>query len=202
MKHFEKLFTALKYYLIGKNYYNALKALQFARTHHCGFRKDGSTPEFQHQLEICMYLMTLKDLENEETVLTTALLHDSIEDYEISIEEIETKFGKEVTKCVWLLTKQYKNQKKNMDLYFEEISKNPIASLVKGADRIHNVQSMIGVFSKEKQIKYIDEVEKCFLPMIKKAKSNFPSQGAAYFNIQHMLISQVHLVRAIHEDKK
>jgi (p)ppGpp synthase/HD superfamily hydrolase len=199
MKKFDKLFTALKYYLIGKNYYKALKALQFAREHHSGFRKDGSTPEFHHQLAICMYLMTLKNVENEETVLITALLHDTIEDSHVSPEEMEEKFGKEVAQCVWLLTKQYKNEKKNTEAYFSDISKNAVASLVKGADRIHNVQTMINVFSKEKQIAYLKEVETYFLPMIKKAKYSFPEQGAAYYNIQHMLESQIQLFNAIHK---
>ena len=197
MKRFDKLFVAFKYFLMGRKYFLALKALEFARNHHCGLRKDGNTPEFQHQLEIAMYLSTLPNLPQEEVVYTVAILHDVMEDYEVSPEEMEKRFGKEVMDTVWLLTKKYKGNKKDEKQYFKDISENAIAALVKGADRIHNVQSMLNVFSKEKQAKYLEEVEQNFLPMIKQAKYRFPEHSGAFFNIQHMLKSQVDLFRAI-----
>jgi hypothetical protein len=70
-----------------------------------------------------------------------------------------------------------------------------VASIVKGADRVHNVNSMVGVFTKEKQARYAGEVEKYFLPMLKQARKNFPEQLDAYFNIMHMLRSQVNLLK-------
>jgi len=55
---------------------------------------------------------------------------------------------------------------------------------------------MIGVFSKEKQKSYMKDVEDYFLPMIKKASYNFPNQTSAYFNIKHLLKSQLELIGA------
>lgn len=198
MTSFNKLFISLKYYMLGRRYYVALKALDFARLKHYGTRKDGVTPEFQHQVEITLFLSTLKDVQNEEEVLAAALLHDVMEDYDISVHEMQGKFGKKLTDIVWLLTKKYQGKKKNLSEYFDLISSDPVASLVKGADRINNVQTMVGVFSKDKQQSYVLEVEQYFLPMIKRAKYQFPEQSAAYFNISHMLKSQVALVKAIH----
>lgn len=192
-KH-DKLFTALKYYLVGRNYHLALKALQFSRTHHDGFRKDGVTPEFQHQLEICHYLITLKDLMNEELIITCSLLHDVMEDYDIPFETMEKEFGDAVTKIVFTLSKTYQGQKKDMVTYFSAITKCPVASIVKGADRIHNLQSMPEVFSEKKQHEYLEEVKQYFLPMIKSASYAFPKQSLAYFNIKHMLKSQIYLI--------
>lgn len=204
MNRFEKLFTALKYYLIGRDFVKAQKALQFARSYHTGKRKDKVTAEFQHQLEICMYLTTLKiNPLMEEELLMVALLHDIMEDYGISMEEMEQKFGKSVTRRVWLLTKKYKGViTKPLELYFKDIADDEITSLAKGADRIHNLQTMIDVFSDEKQLSYVEEVEKYFLPMIKQAKYNFPEQGAAYFNIQLMLQNQIQLVKKSLNNKK
>jgi (p)ppGpp synthase/HD superfamily hydrolase len=196
MPNYDKLFVSLKYYLLGKGYYNALKALDFARSHHTGLRKDKVTPEFQHQIEICLYILTLKNVNNEELVITASLLHDVQEDYGVTPAELESKFGKRVSEVVWLLTKKYQGKMKDPDFYFDEISKDPVASIVKGSDRIHNVQSMVGVFTKEKQQKYLTEVEKKFLPMIKRAKYNFPEQTEAYFNIMHMLKSQINLIQS------
>jgi (p)ppGpp synthase/HD superfamily hydrolase len=197
MDKFNKLFVSLKYFLYGRNYFLALKALEFARKYHQGVRKDGVTKEFQHQLEIALYCTTLSALPDEEKVLATALLHDVVEDYNVPREEIKLLFGEQIEEAVWILTKEFKGVKKSYDSYFNDISNNPIAAIVKGADRIHNVQTMLGVFSKEKQERYLEEVETYFLPMIKQAKYNFPEHSAAFFNIQHMLKSQVQLFKAI-----
>lgn len=53
---------------------------------------------------------------------------------------------------------------------------------------------MGGVFSKEKQVSYINEVEKFFLPMTKETSYNFPEKISAYFNIKHVLKSQIRLI--------
>ncbi len=197
-KNFDKLFISLKFYLLGRRYFTALKALDFARLKHSGLRKDGVTPEFQHQIEIALYLSTLRDVSHEESLLTVSLLHDVMEDFNISKDEMEARFGAELTKTVWLLTKKFNGIKKDYPSYFDAIGSDAIASLVKGADRINNVQTMVGVFSEEKQKEYIHEVETYFLPMLKRAKYNFPEQTAAYYNIIHILKSQVQLVKAIH----
>jgi (p)ppGpp synthase/HD superfamily hydrolase len=198
LSHYEKLFLVLKHYLRGRGYATALRALSFARSYHVGKRRDGVTPEFEHQLSIALYLTTLKDVMDEEKAVTCALLHDVMEDYDVGIEEIEARFGSDVARTVWLLTKTHRGVKKDPDTYFAEIADDPIASLVKGADRIHNVQSMVGVFSIEKQKAYIEEVETYFMPMLKRAGYNFPEQTAAYYNIRQMLKSQLQLLKAHH----
>jgi (p)ppGpp synthase/HD superfamily hydrolase len=202
MERYNKLFISLKYYLVGRRYHTALKCLTFARSYHTGTRKDGVSPELMHQVEIALYITTLKDIVDEELVLCAALLHDIVEDYNISLVEMEAKFGRELTQIVWLLTKKDRKIVKDPFQYFDEIAKDRVASIVKGADRIHNVQSMIGVFSTEKQKKYVQEVKDHFLPMIKRAKDNFPEQTAAYFNIENLLKVQIALIDAIHKTGK
>lgn len=194
---YEKLFISLRYYLLGKAYFTALRALDFAKLHHTGLRKDGVNPELIHQIEICLYITTLKNLGNEQLCLTVALLHDLLEsDFGVSPKDIEFRFGKDSADAVWLVTKTYQGKDKDLNTYFEEISKCPVASIVKGADRINNVQSMVGVFTKEKQKAYLKEVEDKFLPMIKRAKHSFPEQSSEYFNIEHILKSQINLIQS------
>lgn len=201
MDNFDKLFTGLKYFLLGRNYHLAVKALEFARKHHTGLRKDCKSPEMKHQVSICHYLMTLKDLQNEEMIFVCALLHDVMEDKNIPMEIMNQEFSPEVTKIVLTLSKKYQGNKKEYKIYFQEISECPVASIVKGADRIHNLQNMVGVFSIPKQKEYAKEVEDYFLPMIKKASYNFPKQTGAYLNIKHLLKSQLELITAIHDSK-
>lgn len=193
LNQYEKLRISLRYFLIGKEFFRAADALEFAAQHHCGLRKDGITPEYQHQVEIAHYIRTLlPTLAYPEDTLIAALLHDVSEDYDVSISEIASRYGERVAAAVFLLDKNGKTTEN----YFQGIAGNEIASVVKGADRMHNLQSMVGVFSIDKQKKYVAEVEGEFLTMLKTARRNFTRQEAAYENIKHVLISQVELLKA------
>ncbi len=198
---YQKLFIAMRYWLIGmsehdQQYGLALKALEYAKQIHIGFRKDGKTPEFQHQIEIVHYLRTLyKGLMFPGHTMAAAFLHDVPEDYDIPFEEIESLFGERVTKAVHLLTKQYRGEKKEMSVYFDEMAHCPIASVIKGADRINNHQTMHPVFTNEKQKSYIEETETYIIPMLKKARHIHIEQEYIYENIKFVLNSQSVLVK-------
>lgn len=204
MTVFEKKLLVLRQQLVGARYFNALAALEFARRYHNGTRKDGVTPEFQHQVEIALYALTLPDLIYREEVIATILLHDVREDYGVSDHEIRTLFDSHVfadrvADAVECMTKEFRGVKKNESALFEQMSQNPIASIAKGCDRIHNLQSMVGVFKLEKQKQYIEEVFELFFPMLKRARRLFSHQVNAYENIKHMLQSQIELIRAVHK---
>jgi (p)ppGpp synthase/HD superfamily hydrolase len=199
MEKFSKRRISLHYWLLGKGYLKALKAMDFAAEYHKGTRKDGVTPEFDHQISIAHYVRTLlPSLEFAEETLCVIFLHDVCEDYHVSREEIERQFGTRVADAVWRMTKTWRGQKMDEARLFEAMAECPIASIAKGADRIHNLQSMVGVFTPEKQKTYMGEVRDLFLPMLKKARKLFPQQEAAYENIKHMLTSQLELIGAIH----
>ncbi len=197
---YQKLFIAIRYWLIGMSqndpqYINTINALEYAKNIHIGFRKDGKTPEFQHQIEIAHYLRTLyKGLLHPGATMAAAFLHDVPEDYDISFEEIEERFGKQVRDAVHLLTKKYRGEKKEMDQYFDEMAHCPIASVIKGADRINNHQSMHPVFTEEKQRSYMEETKTYIIPMLKKARHLHVQQEFIYENIKFVLNSQMILV--------
>jgi (p)ppGpp synthase/HD superfamily hydrolase len=195
MNRFEKLRIFLRAYFLGKGFYRAADALEFAGKYHNGTRKDGITPEYQHQLEICQYIRTLEPylLFPEDTYIA-ALLHDTKEDYGVLLNVIQAKYGESAAVAVDLLDKNGKEP----CTYFNGVEVNAIASVVKGADRINNVQSMVGVFSLEKQLKYVDEVEKYFIPMLKSARKLFLKQEPVYQNMLHMLRSQLQFLKHIH----
>ncbi len=96
-----------------------------------------------------------------ETALQSALLHDTLEDTDISIEDLRKNFGDKVCRCVSALTK-------NMNLPKEERMKDSLnrilkegrdASIVKLADRITNLQIPPSYWSKEKKELYLAEAE-------------------------------------------
>ena len=198
--NFSKLKLATRYWLYGRKYHLAVTAMEFAHKYHSGLRKDKTTPEFHHQLSIASYIRTLPDLEFPEETLAVAFLHDVVEDYDISLAEIERRFNKNISYSVGLLSKKINGYEIKTEEYYFGMIGDPIASIVKGSDRIHNFQTMSGVFGDSKQKKYIKECVDYILPMLKKARRKFPQQEPAYENIKHVLLSQIGLINIALKD--
>lgn len=210
----KKRLLVLRHLFVGAGFYEALAALEFAAAHHIGTRKDGVTPEFDHQIQIALHAFTLPDLVHREATMATIMLHDVPEDYDVSSTEVRSIFSNRdfailVSEAVSLMTKTFRGRKLYVadaterdnglpteDEFFDRMAENAIASIGKLCDRVHNLQSMVGVFSKEKQAGYIDEVERLFLPMLKAAKRRHPRQTLAYENLKWTLTSQVSLIKA------
>jgi (p)ppGpp synthase/HD superfamily hydrolase len=212
--NFSKRYIALKFELKGLGFFNAMKALELGKDIHNHYkkenkksvklpdgeiktRKDGITPDFQHQIEIALYILTLKDIKPEilETVLICALLHDLLEDHPtvISEKKLEDMFGSTVLKTLHTLNK---NNFSDYPSYFKAISEDLIAGIVKLSDRKHNMQSMqSGNFTISKQDEYTDEVVSYFLPTAKTLRKNFPEYTSTFYNIEYFLKAQVQLVR-------
>lgn len=95
--------------------------------HHGQLDKNG-VPYIFHSFHIAEQM-------TDEYTTCTALLHDVVEDTDITIGELEKIFPREVTDAVNLLTHD-----KNDDYfdYINKISSNPIAKAVKIADLKHN----------------------------------------------------------------
>ena len=74
------------------------KAIEFAAMAHDGMvRKKDKTPYILHPLEASVIVSSMTD---DEAVISAAVLHDVVEDTEITIEEIEEKFGSRVRTLV------------------------------------------------------------------------------------------------------
>lgn len=202
---FTKKKLALRNQLIGANYFHALAAFEFAEKLHTGYRKDKVTPEFQHQIEIALHALTLPNLMFREEVISAIMLHDVREDFDVSDGEIRdifwnsTQFQERVAGAVERVTKKFRGTSKDLAVMFEEMSRCPIASIVKGCDRVNNVNTMVGVFGIDKQKQYCGEVRELFLPMLKVARRNFPHQVNAYESIKFTLNTQLNLISAIHQ---
>jgi (p)ppGpp synthase/HD superfamily hydrolase len=200
-RHIKQL-SVMRGWLGGRSYFKAASALEFVRQLEQGVRKDGMTPKFHHQLSIARLISTLgPHLLHVEDTICAAFLHDALEDHSdiITREMLELRFGKQVADAVWHLSKKCGGINKSYDTYFDEMSSDPIASMVKLADRAHNVQTMLDVFDIEKQKKYLSEVDTYFFPMCKKARRNFPQQYAGYENLKILLRCQTGLIRHMHQ---
>lgn len=78
-----------------------LSALRFAAYQHRHQRRKGAdqTPYINHPIEVANILLNEAAV-SDETVLIAALLHDTVEDTETTLEEIERRFGKTVSAVV------------------------------------------------------------------------------------------------------
>jgi len=203
--HFDKTKAALRYQLMGRascdeRWYVAVTALDLGLQYHTGFRKDGVTPEFQHQVMIALHLLTLeKNMIDAPRTIADALLHDLGEDYgdQISFEEIGERTDKIVEGDCRLLAKEYRGEKKSVREYFDPMSKNFRISIVKGGDRVHNLSTMAGVFKLAKQIDYCDETEEHFFEFLKLARRNFPRQEPIYENLKFTMRTQIQIFRSV-----
>lgn len=186
MTRYNKISIVLESYLKGKGYNKALLAFHEAKKVHSKDKdgnialRDDGTPAFQHQIEICLFIMTLKEVSFEEETFAVALLHDIREDYGIEHSYIKERYGKKIADAVEKLTKKFNGEKKDTQVYFDSIATCPISSIVKLADRIHNVSSMVGTFTIKRQEKYVKEINDYFYPLIKKSLKNFPQQHMSY----------------------
>ena len=195
---FQKRAISLRYWLQGRGYFQALKAMDFAQAIHCGTRKDLFTPEFDHQISIAHYLRTLTpSLLHPEATFCAVFGHDVGEPpYNIPRAEYEPIFGELASNAIEAMTKKYRNVVLPENEVFARIARDPLASIVKPADRVHNLQSMQGVFGPAKQRSYVEDVKRVFLPSIKISRRLYPEQEAAYENVKHVLVSQIALIEA------
>jgi (p)ppGpp synthase/HD superfamily hydrolase len=176
-------------------YYVTLAAFDYAEKHHTGLRKDGVTPEFNHQLNILGFMYTqIKNIQQPWLVLAVILLHDTLEDNNELEDEIIALFP-DVYPFVNRISKVRRGQKlKNAD-YYAPMASCPVCSLAKGADRLHNLTTMVGVIKLDKLQEAIDETEEFVLPMLKLAKQSARKQTSAYELIKSLINVELNNIR-------
>ena len=132
------------------------QAIIFAVRAHEGQRRRGeSTPYIIHPMEVAAICASMT---SDEDVLAAAVLHDTVEDTDVTVEEIREIFGDEIADAVALMT--HANGVPYMD-YVKEIGKNPLARKVKLADLTHNMD--IRRIRNPRQKDY-DRIEKKYKP--------------------------------------
>lgn len=135
------------------------KALKFATHAHEGqVRKYTGDPYIVHPIAVSKIVESVTD---DKEVICAALLHDTVEDTDVSLEQLENEFGSRVALLVENLTDistlDQGNRKTRKKIDLEHTAKAvPEAKTVKLADLIHNSASITKYDSKFSEI-YMNE---------------------------------------------
>jgi (p)ppGpp synthase/HD superfamily hydrolase len=134
------------------------KGLAFAKYYHGSQMRKSGEPYYSHPIVVAEMV---SDYIFKSDVLVAALLHDTVEDTELTLSEIESEFNPRVAQIVDRLTRKKhfsENRKQtSAETIIELINYKDFDSiLVKICDRIHNI-STIKSMNKQKQIKIFDE---------------------------------------------
>lgn len=171
---------------------NTLSALPFAKKAHEGqYRKNSDTPYFYHPVNLAYHCLML-DI-NEDEVLAAAILHDVVEDCGVDFDQLPVNDG--VKDIVRLVTKEegYNNRK-----YYQDISENARAALIKCLDCCNNLTTMSWGFTREGQIYYIKETEKYIMPLLETVKTVKEYEKAAWlleYQLKAMLDIYKHMIQ-------
>lgn len=119
-------------------------AILFAATCHSGqYRKDGKTPYINHPLQVVHHLVHLANVQDEDT-LCAAVLHDVVEDTDVTAADIELRFNSRISSIVLELTDQKhlsNNERKLLQIENARFL-TPEARLIRISDKICNVYDM------------------------------------------------------------
>ena len=157
-------------------------AYYFAERCHNGQMRKSGEPYIAHPLEIALYL---SDLRLDDETIAASLLHDVVEDCDVSLDELSKRFSPEIAKLVDGVTKLTRLDSRIHEplsslsegsddpdsLYAESLRKMLVAMaedirvvLIKLADRLHNMKTL-DALPAEKQRRIAQETLDIYSPL-------------------------------------
>ena len=145
------------------------KAYEFSLEHHSGQTRASGEPYLVHPLEVAA---VLSEMRLDTTAIAAGLLHDSVEDTQVTVEEIKAEFGEQVAHIVEGVTKISKLEfASREEAQAESVRKMVLAMvddirvvLIKLADRLHNMRTLQHL-SPERQQKIARETQEIYAPI-------------------------------------
>ena len=144
-------------------------AFEMAVDAHKTMRRKSGEPYILHPIAVAKICVEEIGLGIRSTIC--ALLHDTVEDTDITLEDVQREFGAEITKIVDGLTKistvmdaNSSQQAENFKKILLTLTDDPRVILIKLADRLHNMRTMDSM-KREKQLKIASETVYVYAPL-------------------------------------
>ncbi|MDA9728574.1 bifunctional (p)ppGpp synthetase/guanosine-3',5'-bis(diphosphate) 3'-pyrophosphohydrolase [Acidimicrobiaceae bacterium] len=196
-KEVNKLYDKLLGYFNPKDQAYINRAFQYAYDGHNGQNRKSGEPYITHPLHVAIYLC---ELNFDKETIAAALLHDLIEDTDISYEDLKKEFGEEVADIVDGVTKLDKiKYSSNEEAKADAIRKMVIAMskdirvlILKLADRLHNIQT-IEYHQDWKQEKIANETLYVYAPL---------AHRLGFQSIKHVLEDKSFKILHANQDKE
>ncbi|NML20571.1 bifunctional (p)ppGpp synthetase/guanosine-3',5'-bis(diphosphate) 3'-pyrophosphohydrolase [Pseudoflavitalea sp. G-6-1-2] len=144
-------------------------AFEMAADAHKTMRRKSGEPYILHPLAVARICVEEIGLGVRSTIC--ALLHDTVEDTDITLEDIEREFGGEIARIVDGLTKistvidvNASQQAENFKKILLTLTDDPRVILIKLSDRLHNMRTLDSM-KREKQLKIASETVYVYAPL-------------------------------------
>ncbi|MFN0022631.1 MAG: RelA/SpoT family protein [Parvularculaceae bacterium] len=146
------------------------RAYVFSMVAHGGQTRKSGDPYFIHPLAVAGILA---DLKADPATVVTALLHDVVEDTDVTVDDIAARFGDEIAHLVDGVTKLAKielksaasKQAENFRKLVMAMADDMRVLLVKLADRLHNMRTLHHVPDPEKRQRVAMETMEIYAPL-------------------------------------
>lgn len=145
------------------------KAYVCAKTAHEGQFRFSGEPYVYHPLKVALILT---ELELDVTTIAAGLLHDTLEDTDVTSEMLVTEFGEEIYQLVEGVTKlsrimfesREERQAESLRKMFLAMARDIRVVMIRLADRLHNMRTL-DYLSEEKQQKIAEETLEIYAPL-------------------------------------
>lgn len=169
IRHYRALLRSLKSKLKKGDKELVRHAFEMAADAHKTMRRKSGEPYILHPIAVAMICVEEIGLGVRSTIC--ALLHDTVEDTDISLEDVEREFGTEIARIVDGLTKistvmdtNTSQQAENFKKILLTLTDDPRVILIKLADRLHNMRTLDHM-KQEKQLKIASETVWVYAPL-------------------------------------
>lgn len=144
-------------------------AFEMAADAHKSMRRKSGEPYILHPIAVAQIAVEEIGLGVRSSIC--ALLHDTVEDTDVSLDDLEREFGPEIARIVDGLTKisnvidaNSSQQAENFKKILLTLTDDPRVILIKLSDRLHNMRTLDSM-KREKQLKIASETVWVYAPL-------------------------------------
>ncbi len=173
LREYRGLLRSLKNRLKKGDKKTIRRAFEIASEAHKDMRRKSGEPYIFHPIAVAR--IAVEEIGLGVTSACCALLHDVVEDTEITLNDIETEFGTSYAVIIDGLTKisnivdtartgTESMQAENFRKILLTLAEDPRVILIKMADRLHNMRTLVSM-ARQKQLKIASETSYIYAPL-------------------------------------